>query len=112
MMDGEQITLLVKTFGGKDLTISVNPNETVETLKKKIKEQGEEDVENQKLTLKGKEMNDATKIADYKLNNKARLMLFKKKGNVSPVVQEKKEEKKVEVPAVRKLCEANCGFFG
>ena len=109
----QQITLLVRTFSGKELSIKANPNETVESIKRKINENGEDEIDNQKLTFRGKELNNESKLAEYKLKDKTKLMLIAKKATASPVTAMKKVEKKeAQVPKERKLCEAGCGFYG
>jgi len=106
----------VRTTGGKSLDLEVDPSQTVAQLKSKIAELEGLPVSQQKVTLKGKALEDDKALAAYELSDKALLMLIRLPN------KKKEPEKNTNTSAtaacpspeteVRKLCVANCGFFG
>eukprot|EP01091_Cochliopodium_minus_P014078 TRINITY_DN4708_c0_g1_i1.p1 TRINITY_DN4708_c0_g1~~TRINITY_DN4708_c0_g1_i1.p1 ORF type:complete len:221 (-),score=75.32 TRINITY_DN4708_c0_g1_i1:120-782(-) len=110
-METQLIHIFVKIMNGKEVELDVNPENSIEEIKNKLKEKGETDVENISIKFKGKELKeDETKISEYNIVNKSRLMVFLKKNAPNPKVQA--VQKKVEVPAERVKCAGNCGFWG
>jgi len=123
------ITLRVRTTAGKSLDVVVEPSQTVGDLKSMIAELEGLPVAEQKVTLKGKALEDDKQLSAYALSDKAQLMLIrvpnlksaiKPETNVAAVaaaagvtqpVSSKRPEG--ELPKERKLCVAErCGFFG
>lgn len=77
----------------------------------------------QKVTLRGKALEDDQPLSSYQLSDKALLMLIRVAGKDSgtaavasaaaPSSSSSSSEKKSEAaPAVRKLCVGGCGFYG
>ena len=105
------IRLKVKTTGGKSLDVVIDPHKTVAQLKNLLAELEGLPVAQQKVTLRGKPLEDDKQLVSYKLSDKALLMLIRVPGGkgASPA---KPVEKKEETPVERKLCVGNCGFYG
>ena len=113
----------VRTTGGKSLDLEVDPSQTVAQLKSKIAELEGLPVSQQKVTLKGKALEDDKALASYELSDKALLMLIrlpnlKKKGAAEEPSKNNNAAPAASAPSAsgtteaRKLCAANCGFFG
>ena len=112
VMQEGSIRLKVKTTGGKSLDVVIDGHKTVAQLKSVLAELEGLPVHQQKVTLKGKALDDDKQL-DSCLTNKSLLMLIRvpnTKGPEGPeVVVEKKKE---ETPIERKLCAGECGFYG
>jgi hypothetical protein len=70
----------------------------------------------QKVTLRGKALEDDQPLSSYHLSDKALLMLIrvaaKEASGTSPVATAVAPEKKEVQPVERKLCVGGCGFYG
>jgi hypothetical protein len=111
------IALKIKTQSGKNLDVVVEPTQTVGELKRLLAEMEGLPVAQQKVTLKGKALEDEKQLCSYALSDKALLMLIRipgvKEGALAATaVATASEPKKEEAPTERKLCVGGCGFFG
>jgi len=126
------ITLRVRTTAGKSLDVVVEPSQTVGDLKSIIAELEGLPVAEQKVTLKGKALEDDKQLSTYALSDKAQLMLIRVPNLKSAVKAEasavtaaavaavagvtqpaSNKRPEGEQPKERKLCVAErCGFFG
>ncbi len=75
----------------------------------------------QKVTLRGKALEDDQPLSSYQLSDKALLMLIRVAGKeggggtsavATASASTTAEKKQDAAPAVRKLCVGNCGFYG
>ncbi len=114
------IALKIKTQSGKNLDVVVEPTQTVGELKRLLAELEGLPVAQQKVTLKGKALDDEKQLCSYQLSDKALLMLIRIPGvkeaagvaAVAVATAAAPEKKRDETPAERKLCAGGCGFFG
>lgn len=76
--------IFVKTLTGVNLTIEVNPSDTVEALKLKIQETEGIPTEQQRLMFDGEQLEDGKTLADYNIqqDSNIRLLLKLRGGNV------------------------------
>jgi hypothetical protein len=110
------IALKIKTQSGKNLDVVVEPTQTVGELKRLLAELEGLPVAQQKVTLKGKALEDEKQLCSYQLSDKALLMLIRvpgaKEAALATTAVASAPEPKKEAPAERKLCVGGCGFFG
>lgn len=67
--------LLVKTLTGKTITVDVNEDDTVETLKQRINEKEGIPVDQQRLIFGGKQIESERTLSDYGVTNGATMHL-------------------------------------
>lgn len=67
--------LLVKTLTGKTITVDVNEDDTVETLKQRINEKEGIPVDQQRLIYSGKQISEERTMSDYGVTNGATMHL-------------------------------------
>lgn len=123
------ITLRVRTTSGKSLDVNVEPSATVGHLKALIAELEGLPVAQQKVTLKGKALEDDKQLSSYELSDKAQLMLIRVPNLKKPVAASAGVTNAITAaassapkaataaaadgePQERKRCVAGCGFFG
>ena len=113
-MEDNTIQIFVRPLSGKEIGIRVNPENSVEEIKIKMKENGESNLENSKVTFRGKELKDDAKISDCQIKDKSKLMIINKKPASSSTTTTTTTTTpiKKEIPLERKLCEGGCGFWG
>ncbi len=67
--------LLIKTLTGKTITVDVNEDDTVETLKQRINEKEGIPVDQQRLIFGGKQISEERTMSDYGVTNGATMHL-------------------------------------
>ena len=109
-MESNIIQITVRSAAGKEIEIEIDSCSNLKELRNKLKEKGESEIESQALKFKGKDLKgDETKLQDFKISNKSKLMAVASK-KVNPKVQ---AVVKKEVPLERKRCEGpGCQFWG
>lgn len=78
ILRGGAITLMVKLVseGAKNITVQVEPTDTIRSLKKKIREKVNVPVDNQHLIFATSPLDDDAKISDYELQNGSTIHLI------------------------------------
>jgi len=106
-------TLRIRSTSGKRFNVPVDEEDTILDLKTKLCELDGTPVDQQKVTLKGKALQDDMHISDYKIKAKDLLMLIRvpnlKKKNLSRSATPSSSPSPAKE---RKSCANGCGFFG
>ena len=78
-----QMQIFVKTLTGKNITLDVNPTDTVQHLKNQLHDREAIPQEQQRLIFAGKQLDDNRQLSDYNMQKDAtiHLVLRLKGGN-------------------------------
>jgi ubiquitin len=68
--------IFVRTITGKNLTLEVDPTDSVKALKEKIQEKEAIPESQQRLIFAGKQLADERTMADYNVQNSAQISLM------------------------------------
>ena len=104
------LNVRIRTTSGKSWSISCEEEDTIETLKSKLSVLEGTPIGQQKVTLRGKPLLDHKLLRDYKITDKALLMLIRLPNFRS--TEKETTDSKTAAPKIRKSCAGGCGFFG
>lgn len=70
------IQIFIKTLQGRTITLDVDPNDTIQSLKQKIESKENIPVQEQRLIYSGKQLNDTFTLSDYNVQDQSTLHLM------------------------------------
>ena len=75
LIGGEQRQIFIKTLQGKTMTVNVNDEDTIESIKQKILDKEGIPIEQQRLVFNGKQLEDDQTVGGYNLENNSNIHL-------------------------------------
>jgi len=105
--------IFIKTLSGKTLSLDVDLNDLISTLKKKISERETVPVDQQRLLFAGKELNDENDLKSYNIGKEAiiHLVLKKSEERLKALTSfEQMETKKAQAPRMQQFYNESVGL--
>ena len=85
---GGSMQVFVKTFAGKTLTVEVEPDESIESLKNKLQSKEGIPPNQQRILFGGKQLDSKKSISDYKIENESTMhMVLRLRGGHGAILE-------------------------